>query len=173
MIMKLAIAVTLLAVTPATRAEPFADRNLPVVTHGPAIGHDPYFTQVFDPKADAMAEVDKALLAARDSGRRVLLVMGENNCHDSAFFANTIKGGRFTRPMDARYHVVFVFVGAPQAGRGHNLDVAQRFGFRKIKGTPTVAILDAEGHVLNRKAAPKWRNAASRSDDEIYDELMQ
>ena len=43
---------------------------------------------------------------------------------------------------------------------------------KSIKGTPTVAVLDTEGRVLNRKAAPKWRNAASRSDDDIYNELM-
>ena len=47
-----------------------------------------------------------------------------------------------------------------------------------IRPEPPVAmqtarsILDARGHVLNRKAAPKWRNAASRSDDDIYNELM-
>lgn len=58
-------------------------------------------------------------------------------------------------------------------GRGRNPDVAKRFGFKKIKGTPTIAVVDAQGRVLNRKAAPKWRNAASRSDDEIYNELMQ
>ena len=40
-------------------------------------------------------------------------------------------------------------------------------------GTPTVAILDARGHVLNRKAAPQWRNAAKRDVQEIQTELTQ
>ena len=57
-------------------------------------------------------------------------------------------------------------------GWGRNPAVPKRFKF-KIKGTPTIAVLDADGNVLNRKAAPKWRNAASRSDDDIYNELMQ
>ena len=42
-----------------------------------------------------------------------------------------------------------------------------------VSTAPLVAILDAEGRVRNRKAAPRWRNAASRSDDEIYAELMR
>ncbi len=33
--------------------------------------------------------------------------------------------------------------------------------------------LNASGKVLNRRAAPRWRNAASRSDDAIYDELTR
>ena len=44
----------------------------------------------------------------------------------------------------------------------------RRFGYRRLH-----VILRRDGHVLNRKAAPKWRNAASRSDDEIYTELME
>ena len=41
-----------------------------------------------------------------------------------------------------------------------------------ISHLAAIAVLDADGNVLNRKAAPKWRNAASRSDDDIYNELM-
>ena len=59
-------------------------------------------------------------------------------------------------------------------GRLFHIDFGHVLGhFKKIKGTPTVAILDARGHVLNRKAAPKWRNAASRNMQEIQTELMQ
>ena len=139
---------------------------------GPAPVSASYFTSAFDPNAPAMIAVDNALQAARHSGKRVLLIMGSNRCHDSAYFANKIDSPRFVGPITERYHVVFVDVGMPQAGQGRNLDVAKRFGFKKIEGTPTIAILDADGTVLNRKQAPKWRNAASRSDDAIYRELV-
>ena len=120
-----------------------------------------------------MVAVDNALSFVKGSDKRVLLVMGTNRCRDSAYFANIIATPRFVEEVARRYRVVFVDVGSPQTGQGRNLDVAQRFGFETIEGTPTIAILDAEGRVLNRKAAPKWRNAASRSDDAIYDELME
>lgn len=132
---------------------------------------EPYRTDAFDPDADALKAIDAALAAAKISGKPVLLVMGTNGCHDSAWLANLIATTRFA-PVRDRYEIVFADIGMPHAGLIRHPEVPKRFHFR-IKGTPTVAILDAGGHVLNRKAAPKWRNAASRSDDDIYRELME
>ena len=155
----LALIATLLAALPATARE---TRTLPGVT-------DAYKSDAFDP--NPMPAIDAALASARASGKPVLLVMGTDGCHDSAWLANLIATERFA-PVRARYEIVYADIGMPHIrGLGRNPEVARRFRF-KIKGTPTVAILDADGTVLNRKAAPKWRNAASRSDDDIYNELM-
>ncbi|MBB6425797.1 thioredoxin family protein [Sphingopyxis sp. JAI128] len=157
----LALAAALLSPAPVAASE---TRMIPGVA-------DPYKTDAFDPAADPVAQVDAALAAARNSGKRVLLVMGTNGCHDSAWLANLLATDRFA-PVRARYEIVYADIGMPHVrGQGRNPDVPERFDFR-IKGTPTVAILDANGSVLNRKAAPKWRNAASRSDDDIYNELI-
>lgn len=145
---------------------PAAARETPAV----ARVFTPDTTDAFDSAGDPMAAIDAAIAAARTSGKQVLLVMGTNSCHDSAWFANLIATERFA-PVRARYEIVFADIGMPHAGLVRHPEVPKRFRFR-IKGTPTIAVLDAEGRVLNRKAAPKWRNAASRSDDEIYQELM-
>ena len=156
----LAFTAALIAIAPAAAAE---TRTLPGVA-------DAYKSDAF--VADPMPAIDAALAASSRSGKRVLLVMGTNGCHDSAWLANLIATDRFA-PVRARYQIVFADIGMPHvAGLGRHPEVPKRFGFR-IKGTPTVAVLDAKGHVLNRKAAPKWRNAASRSDDDIYDELIE
>jgi hypothetical protein len=156
----LAVAIVLLPISPASASEP---RTLPGV-------EDAYKSTAFDP--NPMPAIDAALVAAKQSGKLVLLVMGTGGCHDSAWFANLIATDRFA-PVRGRYEIVYADIGMPHVrGWGRNPEVAKRFRF-KIKGTPTVAILDADGQVLNRKAAPKWRNAASRSDDDIYEELMQ
>ncbi|HKX87928.1 MAG TPA: thioredoxin family protein [Sphingopyxis sp.] len=152
------LAAVLLAIAPATASE---TRTLPGI-------EDAYKSDAFI--ADPMPAIDAALAKAAQSGKAVLLVMGTGGCHDSAWLANLIATDRFA-PVRARYEIVFADIGMPHRGIVRNPDVAKRFGFR-IKGTPTVAILDANGTVLNRKAAPKWRNAASRSDDDIYNELM-
>jgi len=157
----LAVAATMLPLAPVSASE---TRSIPGVV-------DPYKTDAFNPDADPIAQIDAALVAARNTGKRVLLVMGTNGCHDSAWLANLLATDRFA-PVRDRYQIVYADIGMPHIrGLGRNPDVPARFDF-KIKGTPTVAVLDANGHVLNRKAAPKWRNAASRSDDDIYDELM-
>ena len=144
----------------------------PAMADGPPMiagVEDPYRSEAF--VADPMPAIDAALARAKQSGRPVLLVMGTGRCHDSAWLANLLATDRFAA-VRARYEIVYADIGMPQVrGLGRNPDVARRFGFR-IKGTPTVAILDADGRVLNRKAAPKWRNAAGRSDDAIFDELM-
>lgn len=130
---------------------------------------DPYRTDAF--VAEPMPAIDAALARAKQSGKPVLLVMGTGGCHDSAWLANLLATDRFA-PVRARYEIVYADIGMPHIrGLGRNPEVAKRFGF-KIKGTPTVAILSGDGTVLNRKAAPKWRNAASRSDDDIYNELI-
>ena len=155
----LVLAVALLALSPATASE---TRTLPGV-------EDAYKSAAFI--GDPMPAIDAALAKAKQSGKPVLLVMGTGGCHDSAWLANLLSTDRFA-PVRARYEIVYADIGMPHIrGWGRNPEVAKRFGF-KIKGTPTVAILDANGTVLNRKAAPKWRNAASRSDDDIYNELM-
>ncbi|MGH6694211.1 thioredoxin family protein [Sphingopyxis sp.] len=160
----LLLAASLAALTPVFAAHASAERTIAGVT-------EPYKTEAFDPDTDNLAAINAALAAAAQSGKRVLLIMGTNTCHDSAWLANLIATDRFA-PVRARYEIVFADIGMPHVdGMGRNPEVPGRFGFR-IKGTPTVAILDANGTVLNRKTAPKWRNAASRSDDDIYDELM-
>lgn len=152
-------AAALLPLTAVTAAE---TRTLPGVD-------DAYKTDAFI--ADPMPAIDAAFAKAKLSGQPVLLVMGTGGCHDSAWLANLLATDRFA-PVRARYEIVYADIGMPHIrGLGRNPEVAKRFRF-KIKGTPTVAILDAGGTVLNRKAAPKWRNAASRSDDDIYNELM-
>src|SRR3546814_8389752 len=89
--------------------------------------------------------------------------MGTNACHDSAWLANLIATDRFA-PVRDRYEIVFADIGMPHIeGRGRSPEVPARFGFT-IRGTPTVAILDAEGHVLNRRAAPKWRSDEHTSE---------
>ena len=164
-IILLTLAAALLPLTAAHTASGDQERTIPGIAA-------PYETAAFDAAADPNAAIDAALAAARQSGKPVLLIMGTNDCHDSAWLANLLTADRFA-PVRARYEIVHADIGMPHVrGRGRHPDVPKRFGF-KIKGTPTVAILDADGEVLNRKAAPKWRNAASRSDDAIYAELMR
>ncbi|WP_417620349.1 thioredoxin family protein [Parasphingorhabdus sp.] len=118
----------------------------------------------FDDAADAMAEVDLALARALIADKRVILVLGANWCHDSRGLAGWFSQPRFAEMLTAKYEIVYVDVGH----RDRNIDIAQRFGLKAIQGTPTVLVLSPQGDLLNRKSAPKWRDAASREEADIF-----
>lgn len=122
-------------------------------------------------KVDAAAAVDTALARASTSGKRVLLVMGANWCHDSRALAGWLETPRFAALVAERFELVFVDVGSPQSGTGRNLAIAQRFGLESVSGTPSLLVLSSGGELLNPDTASRWRNAASRSEEAIYAEL--
>ncbi|EDL49193.1 thioredoxin family protein [Erythrobacter sp. SD-21] len=127
--------------------------------------------RAYDTSRDATTEVDAALERALANGKKVMLVMGANWWHDSRALAGLFETPRFAELLEREYELVFVNVGMPQTGDGHNLDIAARFGLEDLPGTPNVLVLSPFGTLLNAKTATSWRNAASRSEDAIYEEL--
>lgn len=119
---------------------------------------------LYDPARGAKADVDAALARAKAANKFAILVMGANWCHDSRSLAGRFELPRFKAMMGARYEIVYVDVGQ----KNRNIDIARRFGIRKIKGTPTVLIVSGDGKLLNKQDAPTWANADSRSDDAIF-----
>ena len=124
--------------------------------------------KLYDPARNAAVDVDAALIRAAASDKRVIVVMGANWCHDSIGLAGWFETPRFKAMMSPKYELVYVDVGTPQTGHGRNLDIAKRFHASKIKGTPTVLILSSQGQLLNKNDAGSWRNAASRSEEDIF-----
>ena len=134
-------------------------------------GPDHPEAKLYDASTDATALVDAALERAGSHGHKVLIVMGANWCHDSLAFAGWSETPRIAALLAENYETVFVNVGLPQSGDGHNLHIARRFGLDGVEGTPTVLVVNAAGETLNLDTAPTWRNTATRSEAEIYDEL--
>ena len=118
----------------------------------------------FESSADAGAAVDAALARAGIADKRVILVMGANWCHDSRGLSGWFAEPRFAAMLEPKYEIVYVDVGQ----KDRNIDIAGRFGLKSIKGTPTVLVLSPRGALLNRKSAPKWRDAASREEEDIF-----
>ena len=134
--------------------------------------HDYPEASLYDASIDASAAVDNALAKAGERGVNVLIAFGANWCHDSRAFAGWTESERIGALVDDRYELVFVNVGMPQTGDGHNSQVLARFGIEKQEGTPLVLVVSPAGEVLNADTAQSWRNTASRSEDEIFDELV-
>lgn len=125
---------------------------------------------LFDNAATAAVDVEIALAQAAVNGKRVIVVMGANWCHDSTGLAGWFETPRFQAMLREKYEIVYVEVGTPQTGKGRNLEIAKRFGIKKVKSTPLVLVLSSNGERLNSKQdASRWRNAASRSENAIFD----
>ena len=124
--------------------------------------------KLYNAARDARADVAAALARAKAGNKSVILVMGANWCHDSKALAGWFETPRFKAMLTPRYEIVYIDVGKPQRREGRNIEIARGFGIKKIKGTPTVLILSPDGELLNKKDAPTWRNAASRSEDDIF-----
>lgn len=118
----------------------------------------------------AAAAVDAALARTAAANKRVILIFGLDACHDSRGLAGWFETPRFAAMLEPRYEIVWIDVGAE---RTLNADLAARFGVAPIVGTPTVVITDAKGTPLNLSDAPGWRNAASRTEDDIFDYFEQ
>jgi thiol-disulfide isomerase/thioredoxin len=119
----------------------------------------------YDADRDAADDIRIAQEIAVQEGLKTIIVMGANWCHDSRALAGHFRRDRFTPLLARHYRLVYVDVGY----KNRNIDIAQSFGLDDIVGTPTVIITDSDGTVLNLDTAPTWRNAASRSEDEIFE----
>lgn len=111
------------------------------------------------------AAIKTAFERARAADKRVMLVFGMDACHDSRALAGWFATPRFAAMLQTHYEIVWIDVGRD---RKRHRNLAARFGVAPIVGTPTVLIVDAQGTALNRADAGGWRNAASRSEDEIF-----
>jgi|GEM_PF-24481 len=122
---------------------------------------------------DPMADIDAALARVATNDTRLLLVMGANWCHDSRALAGWLGTDRFAALLEEHFELVFVNVGMPQTGDAHNLDIARRFGLDNLPGTPNLLVVTPEGTLINPDTATTWHDAASRSEDAIYEELAE
>lgn len=142
----------------------FAVATTPQLAHADISATDHPEARPFEQSADATEQVDVALARAAITDKRVIVVMGANWCHDSRGLSGWFAQPRFAAMLEPKYEIVYVDVGQ----KDRNIDIAQRFGIKSIKGTPTVLVLSPDGALLNRKSASKWRDAASRAEEDIF-----
>jgi len=119
----------------------------------------------YDETRDAWADLKAAKASSLKSRIITLVAMRANWCHDSRGLAAQFEKERFQTLLDEHYTLVYINVGK----KNRNIDIAQELGVESIVGTPTVFVLSSDAEVLNLDTAPTWRNAASRTEDDIFD----
>ena len=122
----------------------------------------------YDEKADATADVHRALGAAAADHRDVLLVFGANWCGDCRALDKAMHGS--SQPLiSGKFHVVKIDVG----NFDKNLDLANRYGNPIAKGIPAVVVLGADNHVIYSTKGGELADARKMGDQGIYDFLSQ
>ena len=122
----------------------------------------------YDEKADAPADVHRALAAAAADRRDVLLVFGANWCGDCRALDKAMHGNS-QRLIAGKFHVVKIDVG----NFDKNLDLAKRYGNPIEKGIPAVVVLSADDHVVYSTKGGELADARKMGEQGIYDFLSQ
>jgi thiol-disulfide isomerase/thioredoxin len=122
----------------------------------------------YDEKADAPADVQRALTAASADHRDVLLVFGANWCADCRALDKAMRGSS-QRLIAGEFHVVKIDVG----NFDKNLDLARRYGNPIVKGIPAVVVLSADSHVIYSTKGGELADARRMGEQGIYDFLSQ
>lgn len=109
-------------------------------------------------------DVDAAIASARAEGKKTLIVLGANWCHDSTAFMKSLEAPSTSLIAENNYEVVLINVGEFERG----YETAERFHQPIYTHTPTVLIVDPEDEVLvNWKDHWIWRDAAKKEPTEL------
>jgi thioredoxin 1 len=120
-------------------------------------------TPLYDPTADARADVNAALKLARADGKRVLIDFGADWCPDCHVLAAYLEGPAGRALVEPNFHVVRVDVGYWD----HNLDVAAAYGNPIRVGIPAVVALEPDGKIIGSSADGALANARGMTEQAV------
>ena len=122
---------------------------------------------LYDPNADATADIAAAMALAKADGKRVLLDFGADWCPDCHVLAAYLHGAAGSRLVDASFHVVPIDVGYWD----HNVDVAATYGSPITQGIPAVVVLTPDGKIVGTTADGSLANASAMREDDVLSKL--
>ena len=126
----------------------------------------------YDEKADAKADVQRALAEAGAANVPVILVFGANWCPDCRALDLAMKTGASGELIAKNFKVVKVNLGGRGKEHGtfeENADLAKSYGVTLDKGIPTVVIVSAQGKLLYATREGELEDARHMGDQGIYD----
>ena len=119
----------------------------------------------YDEAADARADLERALTAAKSEQKPVLVIFGANWCPDCRALDRALTSGKNAELVSREFKVVKVDVG--QFDR--NLDIAARYGNPIKKGIPAAVVLSPQAEVLYATRAGELADARHMSETGVYD----
>ncbi len=124
----------------------------------------------YDENANADAAVDAAFARAKQSGKRVLIVLGGNWCADCIVLANINALPEVSPWLNQHFERVSVDVGRFD----RNLQIPARFGItERLRGVPTVLVATSDGTLLNPADPFTLANSTTMAPQAIVNWLAQ
>ena len=121
---------------------------------------------IFDPSADAKADIAAGMTKASVQHKRVLLMFGGNWCSWSKKMHGTFKDSKVAAMLRNEY--VLVKVNIPEDFK-KNIKVAQKYGSTIWDdGVPYLTILASDGKVIAHKATKPLRTGAEVDASKIW-----
>ena len=107
-------------------------------------------TDIYDPEADAMQDIEAAILSAKEMDKHVFIQIGGNWCRWCKYFNNTVEEDEELKEIFDEYYIG-VKVNYDQ--RVKNADVLKMLGYPQRFGFPVFVILDSNGNRLHTQDA--------------------
>jgi len=122
---------------------------------------------IYDESADPQADIDRALAAAREDGKRVLLDFGADWCPDCHVLASYLETEEGEAILERSFHIVSIDVGFWD----HNLDVVERYGDAIWSGIPALVALDGDGNVVAKLDKGEVASASGMSKEQVLEQV--
>jgi thioredoxin 1 len=122
----------------------------------------------YNESANAAADVQRALAAARADRNDVLVVFGANWCPDCRELDKALNGSSHAL-IAGHFQVVKIDVGRFDK----NLELANQYGNPIRMGIPAVVVLSADNRIVYSSKGGELANARKMGDTGIYDFLSQ
>ncbi|HKP75489.1 MAG TPA: thioredoxin family protein [Longimicrobiaceae bacterium] len=99
---------------------------------------------VYDPRANARAQIQSALTEARQDNKLVLLDFGADWCLDCVILDRLFQDAAVAPYLRDHYHLVRVEIGQFD----HNLEIVRKYGMPIEGGVPAIVVLAPSGQIL-------------------------
>lgn len=126
----------------------------------------------YNEKANAMADVDRALARAKATGKLLLIDLGGNWCGDCRILAATMEQTELRPFLAKHYEIVSVDVGRFD----RNLDVPARYGITtRLEGVPALLVVDPKTgrQLVSRAKVAELADARHMRPQDLADWLAQ
>ena len=146
---------------------------LAVVLFSSALAQFKMDPHLYDPDADAKAEIARALKQAGQEHKRVLIVFGANWCPDCHALNYRFHQQPIESLVEKNFVVVHVDIGEGEGRYAKNTDLAEKYKVPIKKGIPALAVLSSTGKLLYSQQNGEFEAARSLDPQKIIDFLNQ